>query len=459
MPYTRLPSDLDKRLRAAGFEVEATPGWATRGRPATTGGFAPVGVLCHHTATGKTVSDEAVVRLLVQGRSDLPGPLCQIGLTRTGKVVLIAAGRANHGGEARPSGTVSGGDGNSLYIGIEAFNSGTGEPWPEAQLDAYARLCAWLCVNLTRNSAETVRGHKETSVTGKIDPSFDMDKFRARVAGEIKQLKAPAEPPKPPTPKAPADAVPVEAWHISMQFSDTADQQQTDATKLFTRAERRKPLWITGTEAGAGSNLRDILSWTATRHGYRFYCPPGQDAWIAVRADQIAGGWDTWYSGTIVPGIKGRYTNKGVISVSFDTATLGRISVLATHYLTKGRPGTGELSVNLEANRKLAAAIGKRAEVLAEGTDLVFYGGDQNIPDNKYDTFLGRANMTSVQDELRRYEGTGHGVIDVIASHDGDARVFADKVAVLDDSEYPLHTDHFLVVARFLVTTLRKSAR
>lgn len=186
MAYTYLPSNLPQILREAGLKVVEIDGWQRRGRPSSTGGFAPVGVLCHHTATGPSVSVSAVLNLLVRGRSDLPGPLCHLGLGRDGTVYVIAAGRANHAGQAKASGTVAAGDGNSLYIGIEAFNDGRGEPWPKEQYDAYVTLCAVLSAKVTGNSAQTVRAHKETSVTGKIDPTFAMDPFRERVAARMK---------------------------------------------------------------------------------------------------------------------------------------------------------------------------------------------------------------------------------------------------------------------------------
>lgn len=191
-----LPHNLPDLLRKHGLTVVEIDGWQTRGRPASTGGFAPVGVLCHHTASASNGRD--AIPLLVKGRSDLPGPLCHLSLDRQGVVYVVAAGRANHAGEARASGTVAGGDGNTLYIGIEAQNIGTGEHWPKAQYDAYVRLCAALCVEVTGNSANSVRAHRETSVTGKIDPagptpyggSFDMNDFRARVAAEIFSARA-----------------------------------------------------------------------------------------------------------------------------------------------------------------------------------------------------------------------------------------------------------------------------
>lgn len=188
MAYQRLPDNTPELLRAAGLKVTVLPGWKTRGRPASKGGFNPVGVLCHHTATTVTWTIAAVLRLLTGGRTGLPGPLAQFGLSRKGRVYIIAAGRANHAGHARPVGSVAAGDGNYLYIGIEAFNNGRGEPWPAVQYDAYVLLCAVLCLHVTGNSWRTVAGHKETSTTGKVDPTFDMDKFRARVAAQIEQV-------------------------------------------------------------------------------------------------------------------------------------------------------------------------------------------------------------------------------------------------------------------------------
>jgi hypothetical protein len=93
---------------------------------------------------------------------------------------------------------VAAGDGNVLYVGIEAMNDGIGEHWPAEQVDAYVLLCAALCVFVTGNSAQTVRAHRETSVTGKIDPAgIDMDVFRARVAAKIADLTHAPAPTKP----------------------------------------------------------------------------------------------------------------------------------------------------------------------------------------------------------------------------------------------------------------------
>lgn len=203
----RLPDNTPEILRRHGLKVKVVPGWKTRGRPASTGGFNPVGVLCHHTATTVAWTVAAVLRLLTGGRSGLPGPLCQFGLDRDGTVWLVAAGRANHAGKARSVGSVAAGDGNELYVGIEAFNSGTGEPWPAAQYNAYVLLAAVIQVEFTKNSARAVAGHKETSTTGKVDPTFNMDVFRKRVAAMMEQIKDDNATPKPAAAETRGEAV------------------------------------------------------------------------------------------------------------------------------------------------------------------------------------------------------------------------------------------------------------
>ena len=203
MVYKRLPDNMPAILRKHGLKVVEVPGWKTRGRPASIGEFAPVGVLCHYTATGKNWTDKRVVDLLVDGRSDLPGPLSQFGLGRDATVYLVASGRCNHGGPARASGTVSAGDGNKLYIGIEAFNAGGDDPWPKIQYDAYVLLCAVLSLEITKNSSKTVRGHRETSKTGKPDPQFSMVTFRDRVGAKMIDVISPVVPPDEPETEEP----------------------------------------------------------------------------------------------------------------------------------------------------------------------------------------------------------------------------------------------------------------
>ena len=178
MTYRYL-TDLDVAVRKSGLRVVEIAGWKSRGRPASTGGFNPRGVLCHHTGGADDGLGYAKWLGLV-GRSDLPAPLCQLALGRDGTVYIIAAGRANHAGVAKAQGSLPAGDGNELYLGIEAMNTGS-EGWTKAQYDAYVRLVRALIQHYGWQ-VQNVRGHRETSVTGKVDPGrIDLDKFRSEI--------------------------------------------------------------------------------------------------------------------------------------------------------------------------------------------------------------------------------------------------------------------------------------
>lgn len=188
-----LPSTLPADLRAAGLSVVDLADWQTRGRP--TGGFAPVGVLWHHT--GGDADGLAYAKwLALTGRSDLPAPLCQISIGRDGTVYVLAGGRANHAGVARASGTVASGDGNTLYVGVECQNNGS-EGWSEPQYAAMVTTGVVLA-KILGTSAQAQRAHRETSITGKWDPGLlDMDRFRADITNA---LEIAAKPPLPPVP-------------------------------------------------------------------------------------------------------------------------------------------------------------------------------------------------------------------------------------------------------------------
>jgi N-acetyl-anhydromuramyl-L-alanine amidase AmpD len=175
--------DLADACRKSGLTVVELDGWATRTRPASAGGFDPRGVLVHHTG-GASDTKEYAYWMAATGRSDLPAPLCQLALDRSGTVYVCAAGRANHGGSAKATGPMPAGDANALYVGIEAMNTGS-EGWTRTQYDAYVALCAALCAHYGW-PATHVRAHRETSSTGKWDPGLlDMDKFRTDIANTL----------------------------------------------------------------------------------------------------------------------------------------------------------------------------------------------------------------------------------------------------------------------------------
>ncbi len=196
-----LPASLIAHLRAAGLTVIVISGWLDRERP---GSFNPVGILNHHTgasASGWTLIKELAYAkwMFLVGRPDLPAPLCQIALGRSGTVYIGAAGRANHAGVAKRSGSVAAGDGNALYYGIEWMLSGT-EAIPADMMESGVTLNAVISEKTTGNSVNTISAHYQTSVTGKWDigdPNgvafngskvLDMDKFRRSVQAERERL-------------------------------------------------------------------------------------------------------------------------------------------------------------------------------------------------------------------------------------------------------------------------------
>jgi hypothetical protein len=479
-----LPDDLPARLRKAGLKVVEIDGWRERGRPASTGSFAPVGVLNHHTGSHDPIGDFAddlsyAKWLFRTGRADLPAPLCGLSISAEGTVYVGAAGRSNHAGIAKASGSVAQGDGNSLYVGIEWMLSGS-QVIPDKMYEAGVKTNGVL-LDWMDNSVQTISCHYQTSVTGKWDigdPNgipfnghkvLNVPKFRDAVKRWRNSRHA--------APK-PDDFDLLRLMHASMQFGDPTPQQSSDVERIFERAVKREVAWITGTESGPGSDdLPDLLLNIGKEAGYLLYVPNAQekrtgsstDGWIAVRKDLITGGWERGFD-PVIPGstqlydaqglpkpgdIFPRWGPKGVIWVSFNTERLGRIGVSTAHYLTKGRrPNHPIRGVDhFEWNRRLATAIGERATEQGDGKNLAFYGGDQNIVDRDEDTFFG-SPLTSAWDEVDRYENTGHGNIDVIASFDKDGRVEAQGIRALDDKEFPLNTDHFLTEAEYRVRHL-----
>lgn len=177
-PVNRMLTELADILRGAGLQVVEEPGWKTRGHGVMT---SVKGILVHHTAgpaTGEFPS-KTVVR---DGRSDLPGPLSQLGLGRSGTWYVIAAGLSYHAG-ATINNTIFG---NANAIGIEAEARGTPadltghKHWPEVQWQSYVRGVKALQAAYGIPSIR-VLGHKEAAVPAgrKPDPNFSMDEFRA----------------------------------------------------------------------------------------------------------------------------------------------------------------------------------------------------------------------------------------------------------------------------------------
>lgn len=167
-------------LRQAGLQVREVDGWRSRG--AELPGLCSV-VIGHHTATPRTKrnqdEDIPTLDLLVRGRSDLPGPLCQLGLGRSGTYYVVASGKANHAGRGSWAGVRN----SRRTIGIEAEHPGSG-PWPQEQLAAYDLGVAALLRELG-HGVERYAGHREWALPRgrKVDPGdLDLEEQRRRIA-------------------------------------------------------------------------------------------------------------------------------------------------------------------------------------------------------------------------------------------------------------------------------------
>lgn len=149
------------RLRAAGLKVVEVQGWQTRGSSS----FSPKGSVDHHTAGGRS-GNAPSLGICTNGRSDLPGPLCNVLIGRDNTCYVIAAGRANHAG----SGGWQGLSGNSSMYGIERENVGTSaEPWRPDQTETAARAHAALLSWKSNYNSTTTCMHKEWAPTRKSD--------------------------------------------------------------------------------------------------------------------------------------------------------------------------------------------------------------------------------------------------------------------------------------------------
>lgn len=178
---------LAEDCRKVGLTVVELPGWESRGVPFTD---MPTTVICHHTATpAKAKGDLPTRQILVNGRSDLPGPLCQVGLGRNGTVYIVASGKANHAGKGAWQGETS----SARTLGIEAEHPGVG-PWPQPQIVAYRTLCAVLLRGIGQD-ASRLAGHKEWALPKgrKTDPNFPMGPFRGTVAVHLAAIHQQAQ--------------------------------------------------------------------------------------------------------------------------------------------------------------------------------------------------------------------------------------------------------------------------
>jgi hypothetical protein len=191
-------------LRAEGLTVIEWGDWRNHNRNSK-GAFGPIhGVMLHHTVSRGEISS---VNLCYDGYSELPGPLCQAVIPKSGVVYMVGHGRCNHAGGGDPNvlqavideryndrppvprvGNATGVDGNARFIGAECVNMGDGiDPWPPAQVEAMVRFSAAIC-RMNGWTEKSTIAHREWS-SDKSDPQGPgmptMPVMRARIKDRL----------------------------------------------------------------------------------------------------------------------------------------------------------------------------------------------------------------------------------------------------------------------------------
>lgn len=181
-------TDLADKLRSysapdgSKLTVVEVDGWQNRGY-AGQSLYDVRGHIFHHTASNQSSGlDVVTLNMCTYGRSDLPGPLCQLMLGRSGTIYVVAAGLANHAGAGYVPG-VPQDMGNYYLLGTEMESDGVSNDWTEAQLRVMPHLGAAIEEGYGAGNRGFIQvGHKEYSSMGKIDPSFiDMDELRDNI--------------------------------------------------------------------------------------------------------------------------------------------------------------------------------------------------------------------------------------------------------------------------------------
>jgi hypothetical protein len=160
--------DAAKLLRDWGWTVVFMDGWSTRGANRRQLAVSYIGD--HHTA-----AEVDVDRILRDGRSDVPGPLCNGAVHKDSVIVFVAAGPANHFGVASINSSDAFGVENTGPIPITARGKGA-FPNYRATLALYVALRTVYGL-----SAGRIVLHKETAEPPgrKIDRAVDGNDVRS----------------------------------------------------------------------------------------------------------------------------------------------------------------------------------------------------------------------------------------------------------------------------------------
>lgn len=241
--------------------------------------------------------------------------------------------------------------------------------------------------------------------------------------------------------------------HTSLQFSDNKHQQYEDVYTLFAKG-KRFPI-KTGTEAGPETFLSDALKEFAKEFNHMLVSY--RSNWIAVDKKIIVPGSAS--KGRVFVASNDMTNNRGhdrafpTLAFNHVDPRLGRIGQASVHYNTHGNtPDEPNHDINKMYAEKNAAWMQRASRFSA----ISFTNGDFNMVDKVIgqDWAFGLP-FTSMADELKAWQNTGHGPIDGFCSYDKDRRVKAKRFVVLDDSELHMNSDHYVCRGSWTVKHLK----
>lgn len=165
-------TDLANWLRGAGLHVIEYDDWQRRSR--SSGGYDqfPLCVMWHHTASPPSWNGQRDADYLAVGDED--SPVSNLYIDRQGTVWVLAGGATNTNGKGRSltfsRGTVPNDSMNTRALGVEMGNNGTGETWPQAQLDSMFAVSN-VCNLKFGNGPTDLSTHQNYAPDRKIDPA------------------------------------------------------------------------------------------------------------------------------------------------------------------------------------------------------------------------------------------------------------------------------------------------
>jgi hypothetical protein len=254
-----------------------------------------------------------------------------------------------------------------------------------------------------------------------------------------------------------------------VQASMRKDDPRTDVRDDLRRIFRLDADAVGFTEASRDP-VRGTIEELAAAYGYHYVdsrggakiAVHGRHRMISEHAIRVLDAYDS-------PSGRGNYDARDVLLATFATPAGNRVTLAEWHGITAYGRGN---DVRDEKHEDQTRAVIRAVRRAAEGDGIAFFAGDTNEPDtadndgsSAYDRhapdyLFRRHGLVTVWDELDRYPDThggdpgrpGGGTIDVVGSFDGDRRVRAVDVKLLDGEA----KDHDSVVATYRIRARRR---